>query len=280
MKPSFRASTTHRFAERGGAAVEASLAAVAGFALRHGQGLVFWRNIRTGGTILTRRKLCLGFMPHETASNADYGLYRERSRVLRLLPVPFSLLAVSAFIGIYLARSRWRGMSRLLLLLGVLLLTPLVFSPPSVSASRRAAAGGLCRPRLRSGPRRLRIRPRSIVLPAAALLVALLVLGWPWSMVRDIDRSHRAHFHQTLGIRLFEQGQGGAARDSFKRALALRPGLPDPLVPGAPAGGRWRLCLRAGRVAEGGPFLRPRHGMGPGRRGTRAPTRCRIALKN
>jgi uncharacterized membrane protein len=195
----------------------------------YGRGFAFLREEPGKALLLYARKLLLLAHSYEVPTNSDIDLFRERSRVLGILRIPFSLLLLAGLAGLALSARGWRRQALYYPLLAAVLLTPLIF----FAAFRlRLPAAALLAPPAGYALDRLvtlgRERPWRALAAALPVLAAAFLLSLPWPLIREISGNSRAAFHEFLGVRLFEEGRVAEAEGALREAALLRPLLPNP----------------------------------------------------
>ncbi len=178
--------------------------------------------------VLYARKLLFSVHSYEAATNSDYYLFRERSWLLKLLPVSFALLLILGAAGIVhsLRAGSWpKLLFPVLLMAGQMLLMVVFFVAYRFRlplAPLLAVSGGYA---LQSAWEKMRSRPTALIAPAALGLAVLMLLSYPYAVIEDMMGDSRATQHENLGVYLVNRGLVDEAQWAFGQAVTIRPSL-------------------------------------------------------
>ena len=190
-----------------------------------GRGVRFLVDNPGSGLELYGKKLLLLLHSYEVPSNSYYYALKEKSRVLKSLPVTFALLLVAAAVGVVLSRAGWKRLLFLYLLLALHLGSVLIFFVASrfrlPMAGLLAVFAGQALDAALTPPFRWR-SSRVAMVAASGILVFLL--SYPYPMIEKMRRDYAASSFDIMGTYYYESNLGlDEAETLLRRAIAIQP---------------------------------------------------------
>lgn len=190
-----------------------------------GKGLRFLADNPGRGLELYGKKILLLLHSYEVPSNSYYYALKEKSGVLKSLPVSFAVLLVAAVVGMVLSRARWQRLLFLYVMLTLHLGSVLIFF---VASRFRLPMAGLLAvfagQAFDAGLTAASPRKSRFITAAAASVVLVFLLSYPYPMIEKMKRDYAASSFDIMGTYYYETNMNLDETEALlRRAIAIQP---------------------------------------------------------